>query len=558
MQTHSSPIYDFVRPPELTGRQASRKRVAIVGAGPIGLAAAIDLAGRGIESVVIDDDNTVSHGSRAICWAKRTLEILDRLGVAEPMVEKGVTWQSGKVHFGDRALYRFDLADSGRQRFPAFINLQQYFAEEYLVDRAIALDEVELRWHSKVTGIEPREDGATLTVETPDGVYDLEADWVIAADGARSQVRRLMNLDFVGRVFEDNFLIADVVMRADFPEERWFWFDPPFNPNQSALLHMQADNVWRIDLQLGWDADPDEEQKPENVIPRIERMLGPDVVFDLQWTSVYTFQCRRLKKFRHGRVLFAGDSAHQVSPFGARGANSGLQDVDNLAWKLALVLTGNVPEALLDTYDSERVQAADENILNSTRSTDFITPKNTASQAFRDGTLELAMEWPFARELVNSGRLSQPMALTDSPLNGPAIDTGMKPGTPCPDAPIRWTDPGGELRDGWLLDLLGHGFTVLCFGAQAAASTGLDELANDAIPVTLLSVTVAPGGRGTTVVDAEGQLAQLFAGGSPGSAFLFRPDQHLCASWEMADLAAVRAARDQACGRGITLVEGEA
>jgi 3-(3-hydroxy-phenyl)propionate hydroxylase len=356
-----------------------------------------------------------------------------------------------------------------------------------------------------------------------------------------------MELDFVGRIFEDRFLIADVVMHADFPKERWFWFDPPFNPHQSALLHMQADNVWRIDLQLGWEADPDEERKPENVVPRIKRMLGPDAEFDLEWTSVYTFQCRRLEKFRHGRVLFAGDSAHQVSPFGARGANSGLQDIDNLAWKLALVLEGAAPEALLDTYDSERVQAADENILNSTRATDFITPKNEASQAFRDGTLELAKDWPFARGLVNSGRLSRPARHDNSPLNGPHIDAAVLPGAPCPDAPVKWATPGEELRDGWLLDLLGDGFTVLCFGAQAAASSGLNELAGDDNPIKLLSVTVASGGRGTSVVDSEGRLAASFGDGEPGGTFLFRPDQHLCASWAKPDKVAVRAARDRAC-----------
>jgi 3-(3-hydroxy-phenyl)propionate hydroxylase len=548
MQTYSFPRYEFVPPPELNGEAASRRRVAIVGAGPVGLAAAIDLAGRGIECVVLDDDNTVSHGSRAICWAKRALEVLDRLGVARRMVEKGVTWQSGKVHFGDRAIYRFDLADDGRQRFPAFINLQQYYTEEYLVDRATAMAGIELRWSSKVVDIEATDDGATLRVETPEGGYDLAADWVIAADGARSQVRRMMGLDFVGRVFEDRFLIADVVMRADFPKERWFWFDPPFNPDQSALLHMQADNVWRIDLQLGWEADPEEERKPEKVVPRIERMLGPDAAFDLEWTSVYTFQCQRLEKFRHGRVLFAGDAAHQVSPFGARGANSGLQDIDNLAWKLALVLNRQAPEALLDSYDSERVQAADENILNSTRATDFISPKSAASRAFRDGTLDLAIDWPFARDLVNSGRLSRPATHADSPLNGPAIDAVVRPGAPCPDAAIHWAVPGGDPQDGWLLEHLGGGFAVLCFGAEVAVSSGLDQLADDTIPIALLSVGEAPGGPGTSVVDADGQLARLFAGGAPGSTFLFRPDQHLCASWNEANVVAVRAARDHACG----------
>ncbi len=200
----------------------------------------------------------------------------------------------------------------------------------------------------------------------------------------------MLGLDSEGQVFRDRFLIADIRMTSDFPTERWFWFDPPFHRNQSVLLHRQADNVWRVDFQLGWDADPDEEKKPENIEPRLRAMLGPEAEFELEWASVYTFQCRRMQKFRHGRVLFAGDAAHLVSPFGARGANSGIQDADNLAWKLEMVLRGQAPESLLDTYDSERVAAADENILNSTRSTDFITPKSSISRTFRDAVLSLA------------------------------------------------------------------------------------------------------------------------------------------------------------------------
>jgi 2-polyprenyl-6-methoxyphenol hydroxylase-like FAD-dependent oxidoreductase len=158
---------------------------------------------------------------------------------------------------------------------------------------------------------------------------------VIACDGANSDTRRMVGAEFTGQFFQDRFLIADVVMKAGFPTERWFWFDPPFHRGQSVLLHKQADNVWRIDFQLGWDADPEEEKKPENVIPRIQAMLGPEAEFELEWVSVYQFACRRIDRFRHGRVLFAGDAAHQVSPFGARGANTGVQDIDNLVWKLA-------------------------------------------------------------------------------------------------------------------------------------------------------------------------------------------------------------------------------
>ena len=175
---------------------------------------------------------------------------------------------------------------------------------------------------------------------------------MIAADGARSTLRRLLGLGFEGRVFQDQFLICDIKMPMQRPAERWFWFDPPFNRGQSALLHRQADDVWRLDFQVGNEADRDEEIKPENAARRVRAMLGEDIEFSFEWISLYRFQSRRLQRFRHGRVIFAGDAAHQMSPFGARGGNSGVQDADNLAWKLDLVLRGLAPEQLLDSYES--------------------------------------------------------------------------------------------------------------------------------------------------------------------------------------------------------------
>jgi 3-(3-hydroxy-phenyl)propionate hydroxylase len=324
-----------------------------------------------------------------------------------------------------------------------------------------------------------------------------------------------------------------VVMQAEFPTERWFWFDPPFHPNQSVLLHKQADNVWRIDFQLGWDADPEAEKKPERVIPRIRAMLGDKAKFELEWVSVYQFACRRMKHFRIGRVLFAGDSAHQVSPFGARGANSGVQDCDNLAWKLALVHAGAAPEALIDSYHEERALAADDNLRNSTRSTDFITPKSRGSRHFRDAVLELAKTEAFARPLVNSGRLSTPTQYVDSSLNTPdeAIFAGrMSPGTGCADAPIL-TRNGAP---GWLLPQLGDGFTVLVFGGGVGPST----LGVGPVQARVLRV-------GTDVVDTQGVLTERYDGRT-GTTYLIRPDQHVAGRWRRFEPATVQAAMRRA------------
>ena len=561
MVTYAYPTFPYRAPHDLMVEAPQRLPLVIIGAGPVGLAAAIDARLQGLEVVVFDEDDSVSSGSRAVCYAKRSLEILDRLGVGDGVVAKGVSWNVGRTFLREEEVYRFNLVPDAGHKRPGMINLQQYHLEEALVRRAEALG-VDLRWKYKVASVTPLEDGARVSLETPDGVFDIEADWLIVADGARSNVRRQLGLDIEGHVFKDRFLIADVVMKTDFPAERWFWFDPPFHPNQSVLLHKQSDNVWRIDFQLGWDADPEEEKKPENILPRVKAMLGDDREFELEWASVYTFQCRRMKQFRHGHLLFAGDAAHQVSPFGARGANSGFQDADDLVWKLALVIKGLAPAALLDTYDVDRVFAADENIRNSTRSTDFITPKSAVSKLFRNAALELARSQPFARKLVNSGRLSVPSFLVNSALNTPDADAfagDMVPGAPLDDAPVR-----SNGQEAWLLDQLGHRFVLLAFvdradapdGAQAALHAQSAALAAQAIPVRVVWVTAnggaAPAGM-ATLHDRDGLMA-LRLDARPGSAYLIRPDQHVAARWRVLDIARLQAALRRATGHELPTV----
>jgi 3-(3-hydroxy-phenyl)propionate hydroxylase len=533
MSTYTYPTYPWRASDAQRQGRVDRHPVVIIGAGPVGLTAALDCAQRGLQVLLLDDNDTVSIGSRAVCYAKRPLEVWDRLGVAAPMVDKGVSWKVGKVFFRDELAYQFDLLPEADHQMPAMINLQQYHLEEMLIAAIAREPRITLAWKHRLLSLQQHADHALLSVETPDGIYRLQADWVIACDGANSDTRRMVGAEFTGQFFQDRFLIADVVMKsAGFPTERWFWFDPPFHRGQSVLLHKQADNVWRIDFQLGWNADPDEAKKPENVLPRIRAMLGPDTEFDLEWVSVYQFACRRIDRFRHGRVIFAGDAAHQVSPFGARGANTGVQDIDNLAWKLALVLAGDAPEALIDSYHDERAFAADDNLLNSTRSTDFITPKSQASRLYRDAVLELAKTEPFARPLVNSGRLSTPTPYRQSPLNTADNDTfagPMKPGTACADAPVQ-----RHGHEDWLLHALGQGFTLLAFGEQARAE-----------PVSVGRVTAKPLVVGRDLLDTRGLVAQRYDG-QPGTVYLIRPDQHVAARWRRFDAAAVRSALQRA------------
>jgi 3-(3-hydroxy-phenyl)propionate hydroxylase len=523
--------FAYRRAQDQDARTPVRRPVIVVGAGPVGLAAAIDLGLHGVPVVLIDDADRIGEGSRGICWSKRTLEICDRLGVGEMLVAQGVTWKLGKVFLGDDLVYSFDLLPEDGHKMPAFINLQQFYVEKALADRASEIDAVELRWKNKLIGVEPHNDHVRLTIDTPEGPYIMEASWLIAADGARSTTRDLLGLSFSGVTFEDKFLIADIKMAADFPTERRFWFDPSFHAGQSALMHRQPDNVWRIDLQLGPEADITQEQTPERVTARLKRMLG-EREFSLEWISIYRFNCRRLERFVHGRVVFLGDAAHQVSPFGARGANSGIQDAENLAWKLAAVIKGEAGLSLIDSYERERIQAADENIGHSTRSTDFIAPHSDAERRLRNAVLALAPKAEFARRMINSGRLSV-ATVYETPLSTPdeeAFAGSARLGAPMPDAPVRTRDG----RDGHLMESIPGAFTLL---------TMKDGAVPEAPPGIRLACI------GGDVIDTTGLLVRRLDA-TPGAAYLLRPDQHLCARWRSFDRGKVEAARDRALGRG--------
>ncbi|THD49470.1 MAG: FAD-dependent oxidoreductase [Bradyrhizobium sp.] len=512
----------------------SQYPVVIVGAGPVGLSLAIDLAQRGQGVVLLDDADRIGEGSRAICFSKRSLEFWDRLGIGSRMVDKGVVWSVGRIFHGASQLYQFDLLPEQGHKRPAFINLQQFHAEAYLVDRVQELAGVDLRWRNKVIGLEQRNDRAILTIETPDGPYRIGANYVVACDGARSSLRQMAGAEFAGKVFEDQFLIADVRMTAEFPTERWFWFDPPFHAGRSALLHRQPDDIWRIDLQLNRYADPVIEKQPENVRPRIARMLGHDK-FEFEWISLYKFQCRRMDKFIHGRVIFAGDAAHQVSPFGARGANSGLEDAENLAWKLDRVLRGISPGALLESYHLERSAAADENIRESTRSTDFMAPNSHQEARLRKAALSLAKETEFGKRMVNAGRLSVP-TIYDSPLSTADRDAwrgGPRPGASMLDAPI--AAPAGEPT--YLTDAFigcGTRFTLLAFGNGTAVDPP------DGIGV------IRVGGEGG-FSDSTGLAAARYDA-EPGSAYLLRPDGYVAARFRHPTRTALDAALARAAG----------
>ncbi len=523
------------KPPQSHTKPKERHPVVIVGAGPVGLSMAIDLALHGIKSIVLDENNVVSVGSRAICWAKRTLEIFDRLGVGERLLAKGITWKIGRQFHREREIYSFNLLPEDGHKYPAFINIQQYYVEEYLIHRAMEFPAlVDLRFKHRVIDHHQENNCVQLTVHTPDGEYALEADWYIACDGARSTTRERMGLTFEGQSFEEQFLIADIEMeegpfdkRAD--PERWFWFDPPFHTGKSALLHMQPDNIYRIDLQLDVDADISIEAERDTIETRV-RAIVENKPFRLDWASIYKFQCAKLDRFVHGRIIFAGDSAHVVSPFGARGGNGGIQDIDNLGWKLSAVIKGEAPAHLIESYNEERSYGSAENILNSSRATNFMTPKSPIEALFRTETLRLARNHLFAQKLINSGRLSVPCSLAGFDLQTPGISAHIPIGSSAIDAPL--TKDGAK---SWMIEHVQDQFTLVGFGDIALPRIngiqriGIDQATVD-YPCYSARQSMATQRYGTKI------------------AYLFRPDGHICATFTDPDSAKIEAALKRAKG----------
>lgn len=526
--------------------------VVVVGGGMVGLTIALALALRGQRVLVLEADDSVNRGSRAVCLSRHTLEIYSRLGLGPTLLGKGIAWQRGRVLHGTRRLYTFALENEDGSRYPPFLNLQQYYLEEALVAACAATGRVDLRWQHRVCGISNDAERVQLAIDTPHGPLTLFAEWLLACDGADSSVRRCLGLSFSAQDFADAFVVADVAMQPDFPTERCFWFNPPFHPEGAVLLHRQADGIWRVDFQLGLGNDPPPEALSDWLATRLAALLGPGRPFAVHWAERYRFRCGRLARFRHQRTIFLGDAAHEVSPFGARGGNSGVHDADNLAWKLLAVLRGCAPAALLDTFDAERGPASDENIRQAARSLTFIAPPDAATRALRDAILDLAERHAFARPLVNTGRLISPALLTGSPLNTADATTwpgGVPPGAPARDAPLLC-----DGRPAWLLDhLAADAFTLLLFGppdevgAEAmAALAGRTRHGGVAVHAVFVSPEEADG----VLWDQSGVAAARY-GAQSGAAVLLRPDHYVAARWREFDPAAVAVARHRALGLGL-------
>ncbi|MEX0287316.1 MAG: FAD-dependent monooxygenase [Paracoccaceae bacterium] len=504
--------YPYFEAPKRTDPEPKHP-VVIVGAGPVGMVAALTLARQGVASLLLDAKPTFNDGSRAICVSRSSFHILDSLGVVEPFLDKALGWTLGRSFFRGQQILEFAMPDSADEKFRPMYNLEQQYIEAFLWDAVAESDLIETRWQSEVVGVTQTDTYPVLNVTDPAGTYDLQADWVIAADGARSAVRRLIGLRLSGENYEGRYVIADVQMDHDYPTIRRALFDPACRPGGTVLIHRQPDNIWRIDYQLRDGESAEDATAEGDVRASVQSVLeeiGHDGPWELEWWSVYSANTLLLDDYRHGRVFFAGDSAHIVPIFGVRGLNNGIADGHNIGWKLAALLNGEASEALLDSYTPERRGATLDVFANATKSTRFMTPPSHGWRVMRDAALSLALTRDSAGRLANPRQMT-PYTYADSPATAaddPDFATGPVPGAMIVDV---------ALGDGFLSDHLSTGWTLLSFDAE------LD------VP-----------GVTQVLLPASEPVAAAY-GAAAGTAYLVRPDLHIAGRWHAATAQGVMA-----------------
>lgn len=509
--------------------------MAVVGAGPVGLVAAIALARRGIAVTVLEAAPGLrAEGSKAICVQREPLETLVRLGAADGLLARGVSWTVGRTYYREAELLRLDLPVTGPEGLPPFINISQREVEEALLRRLLSLPCADLRWSHRAVGMTQDEAGVTLQVSTDEGLEDLRFRYVVAADGSRSTVRELLSVGFPGRTNRDAFLIADIQAELAFAHERRFFFDPPFNPGRQVLIHPQPDSVWRIDWQVPPEVEAEEERRTGRMDARIRAVIG-DAPYNLRWLSTYRFHQRCADRFRVGRVFLAGDAAHLMAPFGARGMNSGIADAENLAWKLELVLAGHSPASLLESYEHERRSAAMKNLRVTGTTTRFLAPRSARERLRRTLVLRGARRLPPLRPLVDSGRLSTPHVYEPSAIleRGPLVGRLPRTGAVAPDA--RCTVRGRPLVRR-LREVLGDVVTGIYLAPDAVAATYVlqGQWQAPECPHRLCIVCSDPtigealsDNEIITIVDVDGAIAAACGGNK--RLVVVRPDLHVAA-----------------------------
>jgi 3-(3-hydroxy-phenyl)propionate hydroxylase len=539
------PEYDAVIPAAVQSGEVEEHGIVIVGGGLTGLTLACALGEYGVQAVLLDEDNTVGvkgASSRGICYTQKSLEIFDRLGIYHRIAAKGVQWNVGRTFAGNDEVYRFDLKQTPgfkRSQQPPFINIQQFYIEGFLVEQIQALPSVQLRWNNRVTGLEQGDGLATLSIATPAGEYRAKARFIIDCTGAKTPFRDWLGVQVNTTKGDDRWCIADVRFKEHPPAERHTWIEAPFNEGRAVWQHLMADDVWRLDYQMAPDSDPEAVSRESVVRARINRQFGKDVDCEIVWVGPYAYRSECVQRMGQpvgqSTVFFAGDTAKVVSPFGARGGNSGIADADNLAWKLASVVQGFAAPQLLDSYHDERHEAAQTNVLVTNRTARFLRPADGMERLFRSAVISLAKQYPFAQGLVNTGR----MAVANTYTASRACASGG--GVSVPNIALQWPDgEAGQLND--LLYWANGALVLLCFGpiTQAVAQR-LRALHEGAGVVAVQVARVLRGVQAReAVIDPSGSLQTACAAPQNGWALL-RPDSYVAAAGPHVDGQLVQA-----------------
>ena len=533
----------------------SRKQVVVVGTGPAGMVAALELARHGVPSVIVTSELQVSQGSRAIVFTRRSMEILQQVGTAHRMTENGLPWRFGNSYYRGQRVFRMEAPHDADDRFFPMLNIQQQYMEEYLIDACVASPLIDLRWGNKLVGLEQQADFVRVEIDTPEGLYTLETEWLVAADGGRSPIRTALNLQMEGASYEGFFVIADILIDLPLPTERLAYFDPDWNPGNTILMHREPHGIWRVDYQLPPGETPDQALQPESLKIRIDAQLAmighAGVPWELDWSSVYSARTLTLPDYVQGRVIFTGDAAHLLPIFGVRGANTAFQDAQSLAWHLALVVKGLAGQKLLANHSTERVGAAREIIDEAGKSTRFMAPPSRGFRLLRDAVLSLSLTEAFVRPLYH-WRTSRPHEYTRSVLNSAGDDNALFKSGPAHGAPPQNIQLSA---DDFLLDHLVHlgaGFALLYFTEAVTLPAPLQAVVaatrERGIALRVIAVGAANpvAGADLTLADVDGHFRRRYGVQASGAGYLLRPDQHVCARWLTLDATRLQAALNTA------------
>jgi 2-polyprenyl-6-methoxyphenol hydroxylase-like FAD-dependent oxidoreductase len=494
--------------------------VAIVGAGPVGLALALGLARSGIRSVLLEREPATTEQSKAAGIHVRTREAFRQWGVEDRFLEAGVLRRTLPLHdaAADRGpILSIDFSDLEQEADrPGLLVLEQGTTEALLLDAVRDSGLCDVQFGAEAVGLDARQNLVRLAVRRGDEFSELDAGYVVGCDGASSFVRDALGLPFDGLTYSLRPMLADV--RVAGPRDGLPW---PRIRNAAGGLTFTfrlRPGVWRVvrldrgdptaDGEVTGDELAGEEVPAEEVAERVDEVLGPGP-FEIVWASRFRIHRRASPRFRVGRVLLAGDAAHIHSPAGGLGMNAGVQDAHNLAWKLAAAHRGGDADRLLDSYDVERRAVVAQDV---SRYSDFITRAVLQTPRVIRKVGFVLWRWALG---IPPLRLAAVRRATMIDLDYPAsplLDPDARAaGVRLPNVAVRGPD-GAEVR---LYDLLGYDATLIVLGRRPdrAAPPGVGRV-----------VHIGPGGH----ADPTGYLERL-AGGDSGW-ILVRPDAHVVAA----------------------------